>query len=84
MTILKRLALVAALLLVPACTDEDATRSTLGKAGYTHVQTTGYSWGECGKDDNTATGFVATNPLGQRVEGTVCCGFWLKGCTIRF
>ena len=29
MTILKRLALAAALLLVPACTDEDATRSTL-------------------------------------------------------
>jgi hypothetical protein len=28
-------------------------------------------------------GFEATNMAGERVTGTVCCG-WLKGCTVRF
>ena len=30
--------------------------------------------------------FVATNPRGQRVEGTVCCGLTglAKGCTLRW
>lgn len=67
-----------------ACTDEDGTRRTLDSAGYTEIQTTGYSWFECGKDDSFHTGFRAKNPAGKVVTGTVCCGFATKGCTIRF
>jgi hypothetical protein len=65
------------------CTDESATRETLRKAGFTEVQTTGYSAFACSEDDNFSTGFRAKNPQGQVVEGTVCCGF-LKSCTVRF
>ncbi len=67
-----------------ACTDEDNTRRTLESAGYSDIHTTGYSWFECGKDDTFHTGFTAKNPVGKTVSGTVCCGMWTKGCTIRF
>ncbi len=72
------------LLALAGCTDESNTRRTLESAGYTDIQTTGYSWFECGKDDTYHTGFTAKNPLGKPVSGTVCCGMWTKGCTIRF
>lgn len=26
----------------------------------------------------------ATNGNGQRVRGTVCCGYFVKGCTLRW
>lgn len=72
------------LLALAGCTDEANTVRTLDSAGYTEIQTTGYSWFECGKDDTFHTGFRAKNPAGKVVEGTVCCGMWSKGCTIRF
>lgn len=57
---------------------------TLESAGYTDVKTTGYNFLECGENDTFHTGFTATNPNGKRVSGTVCCGLFIKGCTIRF
>jgi hypothetical protein len=69
--------------LLVACTDDVRTKSTLDQAGYTDVQTTGYAMAACSDDDQYHTGFVATNPLGNRVHGVVCCGVW-KSCTIRF
>lgn len=79
------LALVAGLsLLTAGCTNEDAARTTLRKSGFRQVEITGYKPFQCGKDDATSTGFRATNQIGERVEGTVCCGRWSKGCTIRF
>lgn len=66
-----------------ACTDEDRTRDTLHKAGFTSVKTGGSAWGSCSRGDHYATEFVATNPAGQRVGGVVCCGVW-KSCTVRF
>lgn len=65
------------------CTAPDRTAETLRQQGFTDVETTGYSWLACGKDDAFATGFTATNAQGVRVEGTVCCG-WFKSCTVRF
>jgi hypothetical protein len=78
------LLIVAALVLLVGCTDESSTVRTLEAAGYSNVQTTGYEFFECGEDDTFHTGFIATNPKGKRVSGTVCCGWLAKGCTIRF
>lgn len=80
---MKRLAIVAALLLA-SCTDDSATVRTLQAAGFTDIQTTGWSPWVCGRDDSFETGFRAKNPHGQVVEGAVCCGFLAKGCTVRF
>ncbi len=68
------------------CTNSDKARSTLEGAGYTNIEITGYAWNECGKDDDTCTGFRATGPKGQRVSGAVGCGrtSCSKGCTMRF
>lgn len=65
------------------CTNAPSATRTLEKAGYTDVETTGYKVFGCGDDDDFHTGFRATNPRGERVEGVVCGGF-LKGDTIRF
>jgi hypothetical protein len=76
--------LLGALFTTGACTDEDASREALRKSGYKQVEITGYRPFQCGRDDAFSTGFRATSPGGERVEGTVCCGRWLKGCTVRF
>lgn len=78
--------LILIAMLVPrcTCTAPEESRETLRKAGYTDV--------EIGEDRDlfvceselAATHFKAKNPLGEVVEGTVCCGVLLKGCTIRF
>jgi hypothetical protein len=65
------------------CTDDSSTRKTLQNAGYTDIQTTGYSMFSCSDSDTFSTGFTAKNPKGVRVSGVVCCGL-LKSCTIRF
>ena len=72
------------LLLAAGCTNEEAARETLRKHGFHQVEITGHRAFQCGEGDATSTGFRATNPSGERVEGTVCCGRWSKGCTIRF
>lgn len=66
-----------------ACTDDSRSAEALRKAGFTDIRLTGYSYFACGEDDAFRTDFVAKNPQGVDVSGTVCCG-WLKSCTIRF
>ena len=81
---MKIIALVLLLLVfIAGCTDHDATKETLEKAGYTEITTGGYDVFGCGKDDFFSTKFEATNPAGQKVSGTVCCGIFKK-CTVRF
>jgi len=81
---MNRIAIIAVLLLA-ACSDQDGARSTLTKAGYTDIDTSGgYAWFGCGQDDTWATEFKAKGPTGHEVEGVVCRGFWAKGATIRF
>ena len=75
--------LIIAALFIAGCTDEGRSAETLRKAGFTEIQTTGYSLFACSDDDNFHTGFRAKNPQGVVVEGTVCCGVF-KSCTIRF
>jgi hypothetical protein len=76
--------LFALAILALACTDEDNTVRTLQAHGFTNIQTTGFNPWSCGQDDTFSTGFIATNASGQKVSGTVCCGFIGKGCTVRF
>jgi hypothetical protein len=51
--------------------------------GYRDVRIGSHAWWGCGRDDSYSSHFIATNPLGKRVAGVVCCG-WTKGCTVRF
>jgi len=66
-----------------SCTAEDRSRQALEAQGFTQINMTGYSMFSCSDDDTFSTGFIATNPNGNRVTGTVCCG-WVKDCTIRW
>lgn len=81
---LKILVLALTLGLVSTCTNEDSTRETLRKAGFTEVEVGGYDWFGCSDDDTFQTKFKARNPRGDMVNGTVCCGLIFKNCTIRF
>lgn len=75
---------VIALLLLGACSAPDWTHETLEKSGFSDVDTAnGWAPFRCSKDDSFSTHFTATNPVGQRVSGVVCCGIF-KSCTVRF
>lgn len=71
-------------LLVAGCTSNNKTVETLEKMGFTEVKPKGYDMFSCSEDDFTSTKFEAKNPLGQTVEGTVCCGMIFKNCTVRW
>lgn len=66
-----------------ACTAPNEARRILEQQGYTNIQIKGYSLLTCSEDDWFRTGFVATGPTGQRVEGVVCRGLLFKNSTIR-
>lgn len=80
---IRRILTMAAAVSLIGCTAPSRSRTTLESAGYSDIQIGGYSFFACGQDDHFSTKFVAKNPAGQEVSGTVCCG-WLKSCTIRF
>jgi len=64
------------------CADEEGAAKVLKQAGYTNVETTGYTFFGCGEHDFYRTTFKAVGPTGIEVEGVVCSGFF-KGNTIR-
>ena len=64
------------------CEDEEGAAKALEKAGYTNIETTGYTFFGCDKNDFYRTTFKAVGPTGIEVEGVVCSGFF-KGNTIR-
>jgi len=66
------------------CSCASYTTETLDKAGYSNIETNGWSVMGCSDEDTFATKFTADNPAGKRVNGVVCCGWFAKGCTIRF
>ena len=37
----------------------------------------------CGSDDSISFDVEAKNAQGRPANVTVCCGMWLKGCTVR-
>lgn len=80
---MRRLLIIAPLLLLGACTDPVAARRALDSAGFTDIQIGGYAIQMCGRDDTYATRFTARNIHGKVVTGAVCSG-WAKGATVRF
>ncbi len=80
----KIFALLVISMVLLACTDETNARHALESQGFTDVKMTGYVYGACSDDDDTHTGFTAKNPQGHPVSGVVCCGYFLKNCTIRW
>lgn len=82
---MKRILLLAVLALsVSACSNGNDARKALEAQGFTEIETTGWSAFACSEDDFYSTGFVATNPYGKRVNGTVCSGLLFKNATIRW
>ncbi len=80
---MKRL-LILAVLLLPGCTTfESETISAATNAGFTDVVPGNLDFFACSESDKTGRKFVGTNVQGQRVQGTVCCGTF-KRCTVRF
>jgi hypothetical protein len=80
---MRKLLLLAALLLVGCTSESDAMRA-LSAEGYKDVKFTGYDWFACAKDDTFHTGFTAINRDGKVVSGVVCSGLVFKNATIRY
>ena len=79
----KILTIVVVMVFLSGCTDKNTANKTLESAGFTDVKITGWNPLACGEDDTYATGFIAINPQGKVVEGTVCSGV-LKALRLDF
>ena len=75
--------LLAAALMLSACTSPEEATKTLSSQGFKNIETKGYSVFGCSQDDTFHTEFEATSPTGDKVSGVVCSGI-LKGATVRF
>lgn len=70
--------------------DQEAINAA-GTFGFTEAQVNdSHSWMPsrygCGDDDSIAFDMTGKNPLGRKVDFTICCGSTLtygKGCTLR-
>lgn len=80
---MKNILLVLALTLLTGCSSQSDAVDALQALGMKDIHTTGYRVFGCPKDDSFHTGFIATNPQGQRVSGVVCSGL-IMGGTVRF
>jgi hypothetical protein len=80
----RKMLICSLFLTLAACTSSSDAVNALQDAGFTDIQLTGYSWFACSKDDFYHTGFIAKNPQGKTIKGTVCSGFLFKNSTIRF
>jgi hypothetical protein len=80
---MKRIAIIASLVFLAACTDEQGATRVLMHEGYKDIRITGYRFLGCGNDDDYSTGFAATSPSGAPVTGVVCSGLMFKASTVR-
>lgn len=65
-------------------TPDPKLQRSLESQGFTKVTVGEWNAFECSGSDSISRAFTATNGNGQRVSGTVCCGFFFKGCTVRW
>lgn len=79
---MKKFIVIAAAVLISGCSDSTGAKRALEQSGYSDIQTTGYSFFGCDKNDAYHTGFIAKGPTGKPVEGVVCSGVF-KGSTVR-
>lgn len=78
-----RLALIS--LLLTACNVSNATMLRVCEANGLHdVEPAGWAPFSCSKTDDLKTHFTAKNAAGTPVKGTVCCGYFMKDCTVRW
>jgi hypothetical protein len=75
--------LILSCLIVASCSDHSNTVQVLEKQGYKNIETHGYGFFSCDKNDFFSTKFTAINPYGERVDGVACSGF-LKATTLRW
>lgn len=57
---------------------------SLEQQGFTDVVVGDWDLFECAADDTISREFRAKNTRGQIVHGTICCGYFIKGCTVRW
>lgn len=64
---------------------DERARQAIESAGFRDAKLGGADALACAEAESSRH-FVATNPLGKRVEGTVCCGLTglARGCTLRW
>lgn len=62
---------------------DDAAIHALESQGLSDAKLGGPGMGDCSRGE-TSRGFTATNTAGKRVVGTVCCGMFMKSCTVRW
>lgn len=80
---MKKIWIVALMILLLSCTKPDQTKRILKANGYTNIEITGWRPFRGDRGDFFSTGFRATSLSGKWVTGTVSSGI-LKGATIRF
>jgi hypothetical protein len=71
-----------------ACVDASTATRSLETQGYSAVRVTDRHnwfpvWNGCADGDAVAFDCAAKNPAGRDAQVTVCCGWWLKSCTVR-
>lgn len=81
---MKTFILLSISILLCSCTNTKDANKALTAMGFTNIKITGYSFLACSKDDFYHTGFIAKNPQGLSVTGTVCSGLFFKNSTVRF
>ncbi len=69
--------------------DPSKAVSAAESAGFTDVrmvQQNGItpSWDGCSSGDGVAFHMSGKNPIGKQTAFLVCCGTWVKGCTVRY
>lgn len=79
---MKKIILIGVFVMLSACTDVDGASKTIKDYGMNPVEVGGYAWFQCGQGDLFHTKFVATNPEGRQVSGTICKGLF-KNSTMR-
>lgn len=80
---MKRILLIATMLLVACSVDDGTARRVLEDEGYTDIVLLGWTPLACSSSERRSGGFRATRD-GRHVEGVVCCGGYLFGdCTVR-
>jgi len=63
---------------------EPKLQRAIESQGMTNVIVGAWDPWECSGGDTISRTFSATNSAGQRVRGTICCGYFFKGCTVRW
>lgn len=79
---MKKTAILAALLLLTACTSREDVEKYAKAEGWEIYEVTGYRFFACSEDDWYHTGFRAVKD-GQTITGVICSGLLFKGATLR-